>query len=894
MAQTLYLIDGSNHAFRMFHAMPRLTAGGQHTGALMGFANLLRWLDREAKPDFAAVVFDRGKSFRVDLFPAYKANRAAMPEELREQWPRFPELVEAWGYPCIAPEGFEADDVIGTLATRHAGPELEVWIVSGDKDFTQLVGEHVRILDLKGGDPKVTDSAGVTERFGVGPERVVDILALWGDSSDNVPGVPGIGEKKASALLQAHGSLERVLEAAPTIKGKMGQSLVEFADQARLSRRLVTIVRDMPLALGLDDLARRPRDRERLHEILLRYQFKTHLEDLAAEGPTPAAGEGIDRDRYRTVRTEAALEAAVAACRRAGRFAFDTETTSLDPLQARLVGLSLCWSADDAVYIPVGHARGEQLPLERVMAVLGPLLADPTVGKTGQNLKYDLEVLLAQGYALEGIDGDTMLADYLLETGRTSRKLDDIAMRVLGHRMIAYSEVTAGLQEGEGFEAVDIAAATAYAAEDAHVAWLLDRALGERLRAEGLDGLYREVELPVIPVLAHMELAGIKLDRDALAAVGRDFGEAIASLEADIHRLAGHAFNIASPKQLAEVLFDERGYQVQKKTKTGRSTDATTLEAIAAANPGDPLPQALLDYRGLTKLQGTYVDALPAAVSPVDGRVHTSFHQAVAATGRLASMDPNLQNIPIRSPEGRRIRACFVPKEGHVFLSADYSQIELRVLADYCGSGTLVEAFQRGEDIHRRTAAEVFGVMPGLVTPEQRRAAKAVNFGIIYGMSAFRLANELGIPRGRAQRIIDDYFKLYPQVAAYVEQAVAAAREQGVATTRYGRKRVVPDLGATIRHVREAAERVAVNTPIQGTAADIVKLAMARVWARLEREHPAARLLLQVHDELLVEVPEPELEPVRAAVVEEMVRAAALCVPLVVGTGVARTWDEAH
>jgi DNA polymerase-1 len=894
MARTLYLIDGSNHAFRMFHAMPRLTAGGQHTGALMGFANLLRWLDREVKPDFAAVVFDRGKSFRADLFPEYKANRAEMPHELREQWPRFPELVEAWGYACLAPEGFEADDVIGTLAARHAGPELEVWIVSGDKDFTQLVGEHVRILDLKGGEPRVIDTAAVRERFGVGPERVVDILALWGDSSDNVPGVPGIGEKKASALVQTHGDLEAVLAAAPTVKGKMGQSLTEFADQARRARRLVTIVRDMPLAVGLGDLAHRPRDRGRLQEILLRYQFKTHLEELAAEGGPATAGEGIDRSRYRTVRTAEELEAAVAACRQAGRFAFDTETTSLDPLQARLVGLSLCWSAAEAVYVPVGHRTGEQLPLARVMAALGPLLADHGVGKTGQNLKYDLEVLLAQGYALEGIDGDTMLADYLLESGRPGHKLDDIAMRVLGHRMIAYDEVTAGLPPGEGFEAVDIEAATAYAAEDAHVAWLLDRTLGERLRAEGLEQLYREVELPVIPVLADMELAGIQLDSGALAAVGREFGESIAALETEIHRLAGHAFNIASPKQLAEVLFDERGYEVQKKTKTGRSTDATTLETIAAAHQADPLPRALLDYRALAKLQGTYVEALPAAVSPVDGRVHTSLHQAVAATGRLASMEPNLQNIPVRTPEGRRIRACFVPCEGHVFLSADYSQIELRVLADYCGTGTLVEAFRAGEDIHRRTAAEVFGVMPGLVTPEQRRAAKAVNFGIIYGMSAFRLANDLGIPRGRAQRIIDDYFKLYPQVAAYVERAVAAARERGVATTRYGRKRVVPDLSAAIRHVREAAERVAVNTPIQGTAADIVKLAMARVWARLRREYPAARLLLQVHDELLVEVPETELEPVRAAVVEEMVRAAALCVPLVVGTGVGRTWDQAH
>ena len=893
MTRKLYLVDGSNHAFRVFHAMPRLTAGGQHTGALMGFANLLRWLDREAEPDYCAVVFDKGPSFRVKLFPEYKGHRPSMPEELREQWVKLPELIEAWGYTTITPDGFEADDVIGTLATQHASEDLEIWIVSGDKDFTQLVSDRVRILDLKGGKVKVVDSDAVLERFGVPPANIIDILALWGDSSDNVPGVPGIGEKKATKLIQTHGGLDAVLEAAPGIKGKMGENLRTFADQARLSRTLVTIVKDMELGLGLEDLARRERDTDTLHELFLRYQFRAHMKDLQEQGGA-AASSGIDRSRYRTVLTEAELVQVAEACRAAGRFAFDLETTSLDPLAASLVGFALCWSADDAVYVPVGHLEGEQIAVDRALAVLSPLLEDPSLGKTGQNLKYDLQVLQALGHRLEGIDGDTMLADYLLETGRASRKLDDIAMRVLGHRMISYKEVTDGLGDGQGFSAVSIDDATAYAAEDAHVAWLLDRDFRERLEGDDLAELYTEIELPVIPVLADMELEGIGLDVEALGVMQAELEVSIAAVQAEIHELAGRSFNVSSPKQLAVVLFDEQGFEPIKKTKTGRSTDAATLEVLAARNPDRRLPAALLEYRSLTKLDGTYVKALPQSVSPVDRRVHTSFHQAVAATGRLASMDPNLQNIPVRTAEGRRIRSCFVARPGHVFLSADYSQIELRVLADYCGTGPLVDAFRAGEDIHRRTAAEVFGVAPMFVSPDQRRAAKAVNFGIIYGMSAFRLSNELGIPRKRAAKIIDDYFLHYPQVKAYLEQAVAAAREHGVARTRFGRRRMVADLNARVRHVREAAERVAVNTPIQGTAADIMKIAMVRVWQRLRREHPEARLLLQVHDELLIELPAEILEAVRVAVVEEMSTAVTLCVPLLVDTGVGESWDEAH
>ncbi len=896
MARTLFLVDGSNHAFRLFHAMPRFTAGDLPTGALLGFANLLRTLARDERPDHLAVVFDVGPSFRTDLYPDYKGHRPDMPPELARQWPLLPDLVRAWGVTCLGVPGWEADDVIGTLARRHSGPGTEVVIVSNDQDFAQIVDGSVSILEWKGAERRRLGPAEVEARFGVPPARVVDILALWGDASDNVPGVPGVGEKKATALVREHGGLEAVLARAASIPGRLGENLAAFADRARLCRDLVTIRTDVPadlLPATLADLAPKGPDVPVLRDLLLRWQFRQHLAELDAARPPPASA-GLDRSRYRTIRTLDDLDAALAACRAAGRFAFDTETTSLDPLVARLVGVSLCWSPDDAVYVPLGHLEEGGIPREPALARLAPLLADPEVGTFGQNVKFDLQVLRTAGLDLTGIDGDTMLADFLLDPDRESRKLDDLSLRILGHRMIAYAEVTAGLPSGVGFEAVPIEAATRYAAEDAHVAFLVERALVPRLREEGLERLYRDLELPVIPVLAGMERHGIRLDVAVLASFGEELRIRIAEKEAEIHRMAGHAFNVQSTQQLATVLYDEQGLQPLKKTSTGRSTDAQTLEALAAMVPENPLPETVLAFRGLTKLLGTYVEALPAAVHPLDGRVHTSFHQAVAATGRLASMEPNLQNIPVRTPEGRRIRAAFVPDAGYCFVSADYSQIELRVLADYCGEGPLLDAFLHGEDVHRRTAAEVFGVLPGLVTTEQRRAAKAVNFGIVYGMGAFRLARDLGIPRRQAQRIIDDYFARYPQVRRYMDATVEAARRDGVVTTRWGRRRRVPDLRASQRHVREAAERVAVNTPIQGTAADIMKIAMVRVWDRFRRDHPTARVLLQVHDELLLEVPIPEVEAARRALREEMEGAATLAVPLVVGTAVGRTWEEAH
>ena len=895
--RSLFLVDGSNLAFRAYHAIrsDMRAPDGTPTRALFGFANaLLKLLDKHA-PTHVAVVFDEGASFRNEIHPDYKGQRPDMPDDLRAQWPEFRPFCEDLGIPAIAMEGYEADDIIGTLARRHAGEGLDVVIVSSDKDFAQLVGPHVRLYDAM--RDRFYGPAEVEEKWGVPPERIVDLLSLMGDASDNVPGVPGVGPKKAAQFVRRFGSAEAVVEHADEIGGKTGARLREAGPVVDLARRLVTIVTEVDVPLGLDDLARREPDLPALESRLERYNFRRMLAEVreklgAGAGDRPSA---VDRSAYRVVRTAEELAALVEELRAAGRFAFDSETTSLDPLRARVVGFSFCTAEDRVAYVPVAHVDEDGAPVPDncpgAMEAILPLLADPDLRKTGQNLKYDLEVLRANGAELAGIDGDTMLADYLLEVDR-KHNLDELALRWLGHRMIEYAGVTKGT--GGDFARVPVAEAAVYAGEDAHVAFLLDRLLGERLdAAPELRRLYDEVEVPLIEVLARMELAGIGVDVEALRALSAELDERLAVLRAAIAEEAGDPdFNPNSTQQLAAILFEKRGLKPGRKTKKGYSTDAATLKRLAAED-GDRLAALVLDHRELAKLKGTYVDALPAAVGP-DGRIHSSFHQAVAATGRLASHDPNLQNIPVRTPEGRRIRACFVARPGHRFLSADYSQVELRVLAHFCGEGALVESFRAGEDIHRRTAAEIFGVAPALVSGEQRRAAKAINFGIIYGMGAHRLARDLGISRKEAQATIEAYFARYPEVRAYMDRAVAEARERGYATTAFGRRRPLRGLDARNPNERAAAERVAINTPVQGTAADIIKMAMLRVQRRIDAEHPRATLILQVHDELLLEVPDEELEAVKAAVVEEMAGAADLVVPLVVDVGVGRTWDEAH
>jgi len=891
-----------------------MTAGGLNTGALLGFANMLKSIEENHSPDIMVVVFDKGKSFRVDLYPNYKGHRPEMPEELREQWPKFPELVEAWGYRCLAIPGYEADDVIGTLATESHSRGDDVWIVTGDKDFYQLVKPGIRILDVM--KKRTLQAPEVEESLGVPPELVIDLKALAGDSSDNVPGVAGVGIKTAAKYINKYGGLEEVIANADNIGGKRGATVKEQAELARLSKTLVTIVVDVPLEMGLDELAAHGPDYPALKEIFMRYQFRSHLKRLnertggsslvepsksssqkTVDEPDQASQaaevSGSKEGPYRIVDTFPKLLSLAGELRQEKRIAVDLETTSLDPLEAQLVGVCLSWEGTEGVYVPMGH-QGEgvvQLDESTVMSSLSPILTNPKIGKVGHNLKYDIAVLRARGYDLVGVAGDTMLADYLVEPTRRSHSLDNVALRTLGHTMISYSEATEGLQEGLNFSHVELEKAAEYGAEDAHVTWLLDAKINKRIESMELEKVYYDVELPCLSVLSDMERAGILVDVDRLKELSVELGERLELLQGQIYEAAGHEFTINSTKQLQVVLFDELGLPKGKKTKTGYSTNAAVLKNLESAHP---LPGLILQYRELAKLKSTYVDTLPDRVSPIDGRIHTSFHQAATATGRLASSDPNLQNIPSRTDEGRKVRECFVPKEGHVLLSADYSQVELRLLAHYCGKGGLADAFHAGEDIHSRTAAEVFGVMQGLVTSRQRSAAKAINFGIVYGMSAFRLSNELKIPRREAQGYLDGYFERYSEVKRALEELKQAARDNGYAETIWGRKRMITDINSLNKMDRAAAERVALNTPLQGSAADLIKIAMVRVHERIKRESLPATMLLQVHDELVLEVEASHVERIAGIVALEMEAAAELCVPLKVDVSWGKNWSEAH
>ena len=883
---TLLLIDGSNQAFRLYHAIRAdlRTEDGMPTRALFGFARLLQGLLAKDRPDHLAVVFDVGTSFRNELYPDYKGQRPDKPADLEQQWPELMPLCQAFGVAAFGQDGLEADDIIGTLAVRAAAQGVDVRIISSDKDFAQLVCDRISLYDPM--KEETSFAAEVEARWGVPPEKIIELMALMGDASDNVPGVKGVGEKTAARYIQEYQTAEAVIAAATSgkIKGKTGQRIAEAADDIRLSRTLVTILTDLDLPTTLADLAPKAIEPEVLAEKLRRFGFFSILKELGLQDAGGASASTVSRDKYRTVDTPEALAALVAGLRAAGRFAFDTETTSLDPMTAKLVGMSFCWDAEEAFYVPIAHTSGPNCP--DALPTLLPLLEDPSLQKVGQNLKYDLKVLLCNGSDLRGIVGDTMLADYLRDVDQ-KHNLDNLALRHLGHTMIAYEDVSKAY--GGNFAQVPVADATRYAAEDAHVAWLLDR----KLVLDGaLRPLYDDVELPLIAILAEMELAGIGVDVDALRQISKELGERIETMVADIYKEAGEEFNINSTQQLAPILFEKRGHKPVKKTKTGYSTDSRTLSTLMEEKD-DPLLQMILDYRELAKLKSTYVDTLPDMVAS-DGRIHTSYHQAVAATGRLSSFDPNLQNIPIRTEEGRRIRRCFQAKPGHRFLSADYSQIELRVLAHFCGAGPLFDAFVQGEDIHRRTASEIFGVAGDAVTAEQRRAAKTINFGIIYGMSAFRLSRTLQIPREEAQQYIDSYFARYPQVKEYMDARIAEAKEHGVVKTLFGRQRPVPDLDANNSQIRSAAERVAMNTPVQGTAADLIKMAMIRVHQRLKADFPAAKLLLQVHDELVLEVPEAQVDAVAAAIKAEMEGVAQLRVPLLVETGSGVTWDAAH
>lgn len=890
MAQpTLYLIDGSSYIYRAYYAIRHLSSPkGVPTNALYGFTQMLLKVIKERQPDHLAVVFDAGRlTFRNELYPEYKANRAAMPDDLRPQLEPIKEMVRAFNIPALELAGYEADDIIGTIARDCEQKGLAVVVVTGDKDLMQIVSDRVTLLDTM--KEKASGVKEVEERFGVGPERVVDILGLAGDSSDNIPGVPGIGEKTAIKLIQEFQSLDELLARAAEVKGKNGEKLQAFAEQARLSRRLATIDCQVPLTYRYDDLAVSPPDNQRLAQLFKEYGFTTLMKELTS-APT------LSSEDYRTIRTPTDFSALLGELQQAPAFAVDLETTSLNPLEAEIVGISVSFREHEAYYIPVGHhylGAPEQLPRAKVLAELQPLLTDPAKRKIGQNLKYDYQVLRCAGIEMEGVWSDTMLASYLLNPARTSHGLDSLAVEFLDHKMISYGEVTGKGKEQKNFAEVEVERASVYSCEDADATLLLHQLFLPRLTEAGMERLYFELEVPLLKIIAEMELAGVKLDLKLLRELSDGFGAQLAALELDIFRLAGQEFNINSPKQMGEVLFDKMGLAVGKKTKTksGWSTNVDELERLAVDHE---IARLILSYRSLAKLKSTYADALPKMVDASTGRVHTSYNQAVTNTGRLSSSEPNLQNIPVRSEEGRKIRRAFVAEAGHLLLSADYSQIELRVLAHLSEDRVFCEAFARDEDIHTRTASEVFDIMPGLVSAEMRRQAKTINFGVIYGQTPFGLARELGVSTKVAKEFIDNYFARHSGARQFLDSCMKEAAAHGYVTTLLGRRLPIPDINSANGNIRAFAERNAVNYPIQGSAADIIKQAMLRVVARMRREGVQSRLIMQVHDELVFEVPEQEKLLLERLVRTEMEQAVTLRVPLKVDLNFGQNWSEAH
>jgi DNA polymerase-1 len=883
----LYLIDGSSYIYRAYFAIRHLSnSKGKATNAVYGFVNMLLKVVREQTPDHLAVVFDaKGPTFRKELYPDYKANRAQMPEDLVPQVPVIKELVRAFNMPAIEKEGFEADDIIATLARKFAAEGLEVTVVTGDKDLMQVVSERIQLLDTM--KDQVSGLAEVAERFGGTPDKVIEVQALSGDTSDNVPGVPGVGEKTAVKLIREYGTVENLLANLDRVKGKLQERLRENVESARLSKQLVTLRDDVPLELDYESFALTPPDHAALTALFKELEFHKLLQEFSSD--ERATGEG-----YKGVSSEEELDEMIGALAAAGRFAFDTETTSLDAVRADLVGLSFAVRPGEAWYIPVGHyylGVPEQLDKKLVLERLRPLFEDPLKPKIGQNAKYDALVLRRAGIVVRGIAVDTMLASYLANPAATSHGMDALAADLLGYKTISYKEMTGSGKNQIGFAEVEVENAVVYAAEDADITLRLAQKLEPQLKETGQEELFHAVEMPLLEVLTDMEWTGVRIDADFLGALSREMAGKLSALEQEIHQLAGGPFNVASPKQLGEVLFERLKLPRGRKTKTGWSTDVEVLTNLSAEHP---IAAKLLEHRSLSKLKGTYCDALPKLVNPETGRIHTSFNQAVTATGRLSSSDPNLQNIPIRSEEGGRIREAFVPAEGNVLLSADYSQVELRLLAHLADERVLKEAFDRGEDIHARTASEVFGVSPEMVTPEMRRQAKTINFGVIYGMGAFSLGKDLGIPTREAQVFIDNYFARYPGIRAFMESKKAQAREKLYVTTLLGRRCAVPEIHSKNGAIRSYAERNAINYPIQGSAADIIKVAMVAIHRKLREEGLLARMVLQVHDELVFDVPAAELERVRTLVTTEMEGAVPLDVPLVVDVGTGRNWREAH
>ena len=871
----MFLVDGSNLAFRVHFALPpRHTSGLFPTRVLYGFTLMLQKMMNTYKPDYCAVSFDIGKTFRHEMYPEYKGHRPDMPEDLRQQWPLLPDLVRAFGFPCINMAGYEADDVLCSLAVQFANQDVHAYLLTSDKDFSQVVGPNISILDEGKGGRRMGVPE-VQEKLGVLPEQVVDLLALMGDSSDNIPGVPGVGPKTASTLLGQHGDLESVLGAAAEglVKGKRGANLVEFAEDARLSKRLAAIRTDLALGVDLDDLAPAGLRVDDLRPMFEAWEFGAVARKLL---PAQETTEDVS---YRAIATEADLDAIWPSLVAASPLGVSLRTHGKEPERAAWIGVSFSCE-EHHVYLPLEPALGVQYEVSAVRERVLALLADAGVPKVFHGCKRQLRTLRAQGGSLAGLHGDARLLDYVLSAHRRTHSLEDLAQRYLGRNL-------AFVPQQDPMRLEDVAT---YAAEPAYLARSLHERLTPRL-GDTVASVYREIELPLLPVLADVESRGILLDQKALSEIREDIRAQCEASERTCHELAGRTFKVGSPKEVGALLFEELGLPAGKKTRSGGwSTDSSVLEGLSEHHE---LPQHILSYRRLKKLEGTYLAKLPQHVGS-DGRIRTSLHQAVVATGRLSSSDPNLQNIPIRTSEGRRIREAFVAPAGRVLMSFDYSQVELRILAHCCEADALIESFRRGEDIHTRTASEVWGVSMDAVDLELRSAAKAINFGLLYGMSAFRLARDLGISRGDAQAHMDAYFGRMPRVPGWIEETKERCREQGYAETLFGRRRLIPEIRSKNFNERSGAEREAVNTVIQGTAADIIKIAMVRVYDALRAAECDAKIVLQVHDELLLEVPEAEIERVTTIVETEMMGAASLAVPLQVNYASGRNWNEAH
>lgn len=928
--KTFVLVDGSYYMFRAYHGMPELAnAKGEPTGAIFGVINMLRKLFNEYQPDYLAVVFDaKGKTFRNDLYKEYKAHRPPMPDDLVCQIAPIHDIIRALGLPLLIIDDVEADDVIGTLATQASKQSLNTYISSGDKDLAQLVDDHVRLVNTM--NNTVLDKDGVREKYGVPPSSIIDYLALMGDSVDNVPGIPKVGPKTAVKWLAQYESLEEIVHHADEIKGKVGESLRANLDQLYLSKKLVTLKLNVDLEFKPHELIQTDPDKEALRDAYSNWQFRSWLSELdqteknnndkqaqtrirKQSSPTSSKGENpiaapvpihkpmlkitsTDKQEYETIFTVEALDHWIDKLEQSDLFSFDTETTSLDYMEAQLVGLSFSTEPGEAAYVPVAHdyeGAPKQLSRELVLEKLRPLLEDVNKAKLGQNLKYDKNILANYGVELKGIQHDSMLQSYILDSTASRHDMDSLALKYLQRTTTHYEDVAGKGSKQIPFNQVAIEHAAPYAAEDADITLQLHQNFWPELqRNEKLQHVYETIEIPLISVLSHMERNGVVVDAEMLTQQSHELASRMSEIEQEAHDLAKQTFNISSPKQIQKLLYEDMQLPILAKTPKGQpSTAESVLQELAQDYD---LPRLILDYRSLNKLKTTYTDKLPGQISSVTGRVHTSYHQAVAATGRLSSSDPNLQNIPIRTEEGRRIRQAFISPSNCVLLAADYSQIELRIMAHLSKDKGLLEAFSHNEDIHRKTAAEVFATKLNEVSKEQRRAAKAINFGLIYGMSPFGLAKQLGIRRNEAKEYVDRYFEHYPDVKNYMEKTREQAREQGYVETVFGRRLYLPEINARNAARRQYAERTAINAPMQGTAADIIKRAMIDIEVWLNKEHPDVKLIMQVHDELVFEVPEGKVETLEPEIRNIMTRAAELSVPLLVDIGTGKNWDAAH